>query len=1014
MHMRSFVFTLLASTALTSVAMAQTPPSAPAAPVVDPNAKPAAPAAAAAPAAPAPAATAAPVSAPTSAPAPVTAPKPAAAAPAPVTVPAAPAPKPAAAAPQAAPAPAAQAPTPKPATAAAAPVDFGTVSVKVPDAPKPAPALVQSGMTASPTDYAVATEKKSTPNTSSAAPGAPDGNAAPGATAATGAGAAGPGNTGRPTSLGGVTGQDLGGGYMIKEEAKKSRSTVTRDAIDKQGPTANPYQLINLLPGVVQSSTDNDGLNGGNIKLRGFNSDKIGLTIEGMPVNDSGSYSLFPQEYVDAENIGQISIAQGSPELDSPHIGSTGGVINIYMIDPSKVPGAVVDYSFGSHATQREFVRINSGQVGPVRAFLSYSNYNADHWGGNPGENDRQHMDFKIVGDISPGNTVRFSAIYNTAENAFYPNPTKKQFDQYADYKNLATLPSSFFATPPAADLTKSINGINQSSNNAFNYYKYRVNPFRNLILSAPSNFTITPNLKFDTVPYYWYGFGSGGGTATMNENGMTWGNVLIRGVNYGGSTAPVGSGKGAVNDSILYYNPSITQTFRPGVVNKFTFAAGDHKIVAGHWFEYAYHRQTSPYVPLNPDGTVQDNFAENNQFSLPAGATCNVFTPVGNTAGTTNVSTGTIGASVTCPAGAMQRRDQLTVTTTNAVFLGDSWKATKDLSVDFGVKQLWVNRAVNNYVPGSNPAQNELNDTATLPTAAVSYKLNEDNKVFGSFATTFRTAPNFTLLQSFSNSGGTTTSANPPPAEKGMVYELGHRYQGKLFSTSLTGFYGKFENYQQSTNIVDPSNPTGAPVAATINAGGVVNYGVDAEFGTAPIYNFRPYISGEWLHTELQDNLAADGFQVDSAGKFVLDAKGNKIVVHDFLPTKGKQLAGAPQYSLGFGLDYDDGHFFANANYKFLAGEQASLMNDEQMHAHGRLNAGIGYRFSDIAQLKQPEIKINFYNILNSRQLTGVNSVQQNTLPTTGILGSSIAGSSANYYQGQDFSFLVTLRAGL
>ena len=960
MHMRNFVFTLLASTALTSVATtqasAQTAPPVAQPPVADPAPAAAAPAAAAPPVAqPVPAAAAPAVAAPV-----------AAAPAAPVAAAPAPAPKPAD---QAAPAakPAAQA------TPAAKPVDFGTVSVAVPEAPKAAPALVQTGLTASPTDYAVATEKKSAPN-AAAAPGTVAG--AP-AAAGTPTGAPGAAGNGRP-SLGGVTGQDIAGGYMVKEEAKKSRSTVTRDAIDKQGPTANPYQLINLLPGVVQSSTDNDGLNGGNIKLRGFNSDKIGLTIEGAPVNDSGSYSLFPQEYLDAENIGQISVSQGSPELDSPHIGSTGGVINIYGIDPSKTVGALVDYSVGSHNTMREFVRINSGQVGPVRAFLSYSNYNADHWGGNPGENDRQHLDFKLVADISPGNTVRFAAIYNQAENTFYPNPSKKQFDQYADYKYLSALPSTFF---------KTTSPIDQSAGNAFNFYKYRVNPFRNLILSAPSNFTLAPNLKFDTVPYYWYGFGSGGSTSTLNESGgLFWGNIKITNVNYGGT--------GALTDKILYYNPSITQTFRPGVINKFTYVVGDHKIVAGHWFEYAYHRQTAPYIPLNADGTVQDNFAENNQFFLPTGATCNFFTP-----------TGGVGAVTGCPSGAVQRRDQLTVTTTNQIFLGDSWKATKDLSVDFGVKQLWVNRAVNNYMPGSNPAQNELNDTATLPVAAASYKLNDTSTIWGSFNTTFRTAPNFTLLQSFSNGSGAITSPNVPPPEKGFVYELGHRYQDSLFATSVTGFYGTFENYQQSTNVIDPTNPTGSPTSQTINAGSVINYGVDAEVGTRPIYNFRPYISGELLHTELQDNLRSDA---------VVTINGKKTTVIDFLPTKGKKLAGAPDYQFGLGLDYDNGHLFANANYKFLGGQQASLTNDEQMRAYGRLNLGFGYRFDDIGALKQPEIKINLYNVLNARQLTGVNSVVTNTLPTTGINGNLIGGNTANYYQGQDFSFLITLRAGL
>ena len=134
-------------------------------------------------------------------------------------------------------------------------------------------------------------------------------------------------------------------------------------------PTANPYQMINLLPGVVQSSVDDTGLNGGNIRLRGFNSDHVGMTIEGMPVNDFGNYALYPQEYVDAENMAQVSIAQGSPDLDLPHIGSVGGVINLYMRDPSKTAGGLVEMTFGSDDSDAR-VRACRVRAGRQRARL--------------------------------------------------------------------------------------------------------------------------------------------------------------------------------------------------------------------------------------------------------------------------------------------------------------------------------------------------------------------------------------------------------------------------------------------------------------------------------------------------------------------------------------------------------------------------------------------------------------------------------------------------------------------
>lgn len=975
MYMRQLAALLLATTSLSTFAQAQT---------ADPAVKdPAAAAATATPDAPAATSAAPAAETPAAKPATTTAAPPAASSAAPAT--AAPAkaattaqPAPTIVSKPAATTPAATTYTPvtpsKPKAAAAAPTDAGVVYAKQPEAPKANVAITQPGLTSAPTDAPEAVKKSSNAGSTAAAagPGSAQGTAATGSAQGV-AGSAG-------ATPGGVTGQDLGGGNMVREVAKKTRSTVTRDAIDKQSPTANPYQVINLLPGVVQSSTDNTGANGGNIRMRGFNSDHIGLTIEGMPVNDSGNYALFPQEYTDSENISQVSIAQGTPDLDSPHVGSTGGVINIYARDPQEDFGALVDVSLGSDNLKRIFTRVDTGQVGPARAFLSYSYLTKEHWGDNPGEDERRHLDFKTVYNLGDGNTVRFTALYNDAVNNFYPNPTMAQFNAGTGFQYLPSLPSSFF---------KQTSPIDQSANNAFNFIDYRVNPFRNLILSAPSNFKITENLKFDTIPYYWYGFGNGGGTATMSESGMFWGNLKVTNVNYGGT--------GALTDKILYYNPSITETNRPGVIDKFTYTMGDHKVVAGHWFELAQHRQYAPYVALNADGTVQDPFAEHFNFSLPSTAKCNLFDPSKPVAQQ-------VGAQVVCPTGNMQRRDQYTTTMSNAVFIGDSWKISKDLTIDAGVKQVWIDREVKNRMPGSNPAINSLHDTATLPTVGVSYSLNDDNRVFANYGTSFRSAPNFTLIQSFSNSNGGIAPVNEIPTERGQTFEVGHRYQGHLLATSVSAFYGQYKNYQVSTSVRDITGGTGNQTI-TINAGDLENYGINAEIGFAPINYFRPYLSGEWLHTELLDNV------IQGATSVPVVAGVANPNYNDTLRTKGKELPGAPSYSFGIGLDYDDGHFFGNLSYKYLGAQYSTFMNDQKMDAFGRLDASVGYRFSDFGSFKKPEIKLSMFNVLDARQLTGVNSITNNAVATTGLNGNTINASQPNYFLGQDFSFVVTMR---
>ncbi|MFT4080796.1 TonB-dependent receptor [Rhodomicrobium sp.] len=828
---------------------------------------------------------------------------------------------------------------------------FGTVYATEP-AKRPAVALAQPGLTSSPTDYGALLQQT--------------------------AAVAAQGGAGTATEVkvtpGGVTRQDIGGGYMILEQATKTRSTVTRDAIDKQSPTANPYQMINLLPGVIQSSVDNTGLNGGNIRLRGMNSDHVGLTIEGMPVNDSGNYALYPQEYVDAENIQQVSIAQGSPDLDSPHVGAVGGVINIYMRDPAKDAGALVDLSVGSDSLFRAFTRVESGEINGVSAYVSYSKLTKDHWIG-PGEDDRQHIDFKMKWELSPGNTIRFAAIYNDATNNFYANPTKAQAGQpYSSWGYATSLPSSFF--------TRNDKGIlDQTANNAANYYDYKVNPFKNLILSAPSNFTLTSNLKFDTLPYYWYGYGNGGGTASLTVGTpYTWGNQQITFNNLNGNTT--------VGDKILFYNPSITETHRPGVINKFTYDYGDHQFVAGHWFEYAMHRQWAPFVSLNADGSVSDPFAGSGALSS-AGATCNLLTDKTKT--------------FSCSGADLQRsyRNWQTDTMTNMVFLGDTWKATDKLTLLYGAKQVWVDRTVDNYNPGGT--EHKLNESEILPTAGLRYKLDTNNTVFANFATSFRSAPNYTLAPA-----GDIIQALDVPPERGKSFEIGHRYQGSLFATSVTGFFSHFENFQVSTSALDTSL---ASQSVTVNAGEVEIYGVNAEFGTRPIYNFRPYVSGELLHSEMLDN------KIEVAGidpiAYAKDPK-SKATVRDWLRTRGNELPGAPNYSVGVGIDYDDDHIFGNVAFKYIGSQYSTFTNDEEMKSFGRVDAMIGYRFDNFGWLKRPEIKLNIYNIANTDDLTGVYSIKNNAKTTTGVNGSTITSSAPTYYMGQGASFLVTFSTGL
>ena len=199
---------------------------------------------------------------------------------------------------------------------------------------------------------------------------------------------------------------------------------------------------------------------------------------------------------------------------------------------------------------------------------------------------------------------------------------------------------------------------------------------------------------------------------------------------------------------------------------------------------------------------------------------------------------------------------------------------------------------------------------------------------------------------------------------------------------------------------MLDPTNPLGGTTTnLTINVGSVNIFGLDAEIGTRRLFGgWRAYTSGELLSTKVLDNLPVN----------------TSATVKDYLPTSGKALPRAPGHMIAFGIDYDDDHLFGNLTYKWVGSQYSTLVNDQKIGGFGRVDAGIGYRFDKIGFANQPELKINFYNILNAKSLIGVSGVQNNALATTGVNGNTIAASSApTYYAGQGFAAIASFKVG-
>jgi iron complex outermembrane receptor protein len=486
-----------------------------------------------------------------------------------------------------------------------------------------------------------------------------------------------------------VTGQSLGGGQMVKEEAPKGRSTVTKEALEKMNPTSNGIDKLKYTPGINVSSDDSTGLSGFSFTMRGMNSDQIGVTMDGIPVNDSGNYNMYPNLLGDPENLAEVFVTQGTSEMDAPHIGSSGGNIGLVSMRPEKDAGVFFKQALGSNNLQKTFVRLNTGEYMGVSNYISASKTNADKWKGK-GDVDAEKFELNSLWQIDDSNSLQAIVKYHKQENFNYVSPSLAQYESDHDYD---------FPNVPTYSRTGAISTAS---------YKTSRNPFENVTASLTGRFQLRDDLQLTVAPYYYWANGGSysafGAPASLNSNSNDGGIYT--------NLAGVGTGN--------YYRPSWTETWRPGVNTKLTWTLSDeHTLDVGYWYERARQRQSQPFVPIKSDGGPTDlwaDYGESNQIVDGNGRT-------------------------------VQGRNYFTVTPAHKLFIQDTWYATPDLTFSGGVSYEYTERDGDNR--GSLYDQPEKRDATYhefLPSFNVKYQVNAENQAFYNLSRNMRVPQNYVL----------------------------------------------------------------------------------------------------------------------------------------------------------------------------------------------------------------------------------------------------------------------------
>ena len=763
-------------------------------------------------------------------------------------------------------------------------------------------------------------------------------------------------DVGRVTVEGRPGGADTG--LIAQEDTPKARSAVNRQHLEQLNPSSGVFQTIELLPGVNAFSQDATGLFGGGVRVRGFASDQMGLTINGAPVNDSGNFAVYPQEYTDNENLCEVFVTQGSTDTDAPHVGASGGNIGLVTCAPKDKFGVRLAQSLGGLSYSRTFARVDTGSFGQsgAKAFVSYSKSKANKFKGAGGA-DRDHID--LGAEMRPSKDLFFSTslLYNDAVNNNIRTLTNAQIA--ASGRGLD------FGTAAPQHLTPVAGTAQLESAPGDGYYGFQLNPFRNTLWTAKGEWKVSKDLSLSAEPYYWYGYGTGGGQLqTLQESSSP--TQLGRGVKDI-------NGDGDTLDRVMVYGSSVTKTQRPGITFKANYRFENHTVNGGYWMERARHAQTGPRVTFDNKGNPASLWLDDSSKYL-----------------------------LQQDGSVYQARDWMTISSANSLYVQDTIALMKDrLQLQLGLRNSTIERDFTNYAnAGSSNAVTGRSDGTynikrtyqkLLPSVGVKFNLDASRSVFANVAQNFRAPSNFVLSNLMTGGsvvngvlGGTRLRSPVVDMETSVNMDIGYRAQTESTTFSGSVFLVNFKNR------IARSFDTTSQTLTDYNVGDATMKGFELETGHKLNRNFALYGSLTYTDSNMKRDLQ------------------NALPPAAAEATAGKQFPDTPKWLAAASLNYSEGPVFASVNAKYTGKAFSTLVNDEAMPSYTVFNLAAGYRLPTSTFFKNPLVRLNVSNLFN-KEYVRINTPSGSSF-TVRALGAG--GFAPSYYLSAPRFASVTLQS--
>jgi iron complex outermembrane recepter protein len=724
-------------------------------------------------------------------------------------------------------------------------------------------------------------------------------------------------------------------GLFRKETVAKSRSTVGQEYFESQSAGQSVIQSINLVPGVSFVNNDPYGSSGGNIRLRGFDGNRIALLSDGIPLNDTGNYAVFTNQQLDSEIIDRVTVNLGTTDVDSPTAAATGGTINLVTNVPKEEMTGMVKLSWGEDDYRRYFVRGDSGEFGPwnTKLFVTYSDQEYDKFKG-PGKLQKRQFNARIYQEL--GDNGDFLSL------AIHGNRNRNAQIRQITARDLMNNGFGFDNDPSCVRLAPGPGRQNEGTA-CTNYFGVRLNPSDTANIRGQASIHLTDSLRWTFDPNFQYTLANGGGFAATPED-----DSRLRGAQLATVPGIDLNGDGDTLDNVPLYAPNNTNTRRYGLTTSLIWEINDtNALLFGYTLDYGRHRQTGQFGPLDANGNPLSVFAGRDGPSI-----------------------------LTADGTPLRRRDRFSVARLNQ---GSVSYATKffdeKLGVQAGVRLPFFRRTLEQdcFTPLANrsgdpvctkeaitgrnadgtvtlagrganrfiePFRTKIKFDEVLPNLNLSFAASETQQYYFSYAKGFaapRTDNLYPKVPDFDDVEGEDTSS----------FEVGYRYTAGPVLATVALWTTDVKN--RIVSAFDPELNS----QVDRNVGDVDMKGVDFQVGSQIFQGFSLYFSGSYIDTKILDNFPFDTTRL--------------------VPAKGKELVETPELTYSGRAEYRVGPFTLGFQGKFTDERFATDVNDASTPSYKVYDFDARYDFNAFGM--KSYVQLNLNNAFDEEYLGNISS---------------------------------------